>query len=82
MSLVVAGHRDGDGRAGVLGADQHAFHRAFLRGGDLARQRSRRLRVESANSIQPKRDCKTDACDQRVNTHAILPDIFIIGLEA
>ncbi len=29
---------DGERRAVALGADQHAFHRAFLRGGDVAGQ--------------------------------------------
>ena len=28
--LCVGDDRDGDGRAGLLGGDQHAFHRAFL----------------------------------------------------
>ena len=35
-ALLVAHDRDGDGA--LLGADQHAFHRAFLGGGDLAGQ--------------------------------------------
>ena len=34
----VADHRHGDRRAGLLGADQHALHRAFLGGGDLSGQ--------------------------------------------
>ena len=34
----VANHRHGDGRTGLLGADQYALHRAFLSGGDLSGQ--------------------------------------------
>ena len=36
--LGIAHDRDGDVRAGLLGGDQHALHRAFLRRRDLPRQ--------------------------------------------
>ena len=43
LALVVRHHRRGDGRALLLGADEDAFHRAFLGRGDLAAER--RLRI-------------------------------------
>ena len=43
VALSVADDGDRDGGAGLLGAHQHAFHRAFLGRGDLSCQRCRRL---------------------------------------
>ena len=46
MAGSVGHDRDGERRAVALGADQHAFHRAFLRGGDTPRQgKTRRVEV-------------------------------------
>ena len=47
MALVVAHHRDGEARAGLAGADQHALHGAFLLRGDLASERGAGLRVRA-----------------------------------
>ena len=42
----VADHGDRDRRTGFLGADQHAFHRAFFDGRDLPGQCGRSFRAQ------------------------------------
>jgi hypothetical protein len=44
-AVGVAHDGDGDGRVGLLGADQHALHRPFLGRGDLSAERHRALRA-------------------------------------
>ena len=59
LPLAVAHHGRGDGRAGPLGADQHALHRAFRRGTDLSGERRLwRLRLRGSGM-------DTGASDQR-----------------
>ena len=43
MALIVANYGDSDGRTGLLGSDEHTFHRAFLGGDHLPRQSGQRL---------------------------------------
>ena len=55
------GHdRDGERRAVAPGADQHAFHRAFLRRRDAAGQRKPPARRNSSPAHTPRPQCRSE----------------------
>src|ERR1700724_565095 len=62
-TLRVGDDGDGDGRAHLLGADQHAFHRAFLGRGNLAAERSSGLRLRG-NEGHPCQ-CTYETCRRK-----------------
>jgi hypothetical protein len=72
LALVVADHRGGDGRAFLPGADQHAFHRAFLGRSDLAAER-RGLRLRRGQGHARQCTHETRRCQQGFQSHVRLP---------
>ena len=75
-ALVVAHHRGGDGAAVALGADQNAFHRAFLGRDDLAGERRRLCTCGRRHEREPRQRAH-EACrgKQVVAAHDRLPQL-------
>ena len=70
IALVVAGHRNGDGRAFLLGADQNAFHVAFLGRGHHAGQRGGALRERVGRQSCQQEATRTHTCKQPKISHS------------
>jgi hypothetical protein len=63
-AVLVGDDRDGDRRAGLLGGDQHAFHRPFLVRGDLAGERRYGLGARRIGA-GGQDESHANACEQR-----------------